>query len=256
MPSLAYTDTGKGQTILFIHGFCENKSIWAGIVKELSSHFRCVCIDLPGFGASQANKNQFSIADIASQVYDFIQFHALKDVVVIGHSLGGYVSLELAHQHPDALKGFGLFHSTSFADSDEKKSNRNKTIAFVEKHGVPPIVDGFVDSLFYQKNRERLESEVETVKAMASETKKEVHIAYSAAMRDRPDLSHLLSEFGKPVLLIAGEQDAAVPFESSVAQSKMAQLLDFVALENVGHMGMIEAPDKCTEAIRRFVENC
>ncbi|MEQ8576135.1 MAG: alpha/beta fold hydrolase, partial [Fulvivirga sp.] len=160
MSSIYSEVRGEGNPVILIHGFCETLAIWKPLLNKLVFSHKVITLDLPGFGKSPLPKTPFSIADIAEEVYQWMKENQLLNSVIIGHSLGGYVSLALTEKYPDSIKGFGLFHSTAFADDDEKKHSRNKTIAFVRKRGVKVFADSFVSQLIFVKNRDRLDKEI------------------------------------------------------------------------------------------------
>jgi len=72
----------------------------------------------------------------------------IEDAFIIGHSLGGYITLSLAEHHPKLVKAIALFHSSAFSDSEEKKETRNKVIDSIKKYGALPFIDTFVPGLF------------------------------------------------------------------------------------------------------------
>ncbi|HNP18464.1 MAG TPA: alpha/beta hydrolase [Fulvivirga sp.] len=245
---------GSGDPIVLIHGFCETSEIWKPIVNKLALSNEVHTLDLPGFGASPLPTEAFTLEDISGTVYQWIVDNNLQGSIIIGHSLGGYVTLALAKNHPKAIKGFGLFHSSALADDEEKKSSRNKTIDFVKKRGVMVFAESFVTQLFYLKNRSRLKKEIEEVTKMAGNTSEETLVRYMEAMRDRPDNTEILKTFDKPVLFIAGDQDSSVPIEKSQAQFEYIKKPFIHVLNNVGHMGMYEDTAACFLAIRQFID--
>lgn len=245
--------TGEGLPVILIHGFCETSAIWKPLKKKLALSHRVITIDLPGFGQSLLPENHFSIMDIAEMVHAHIEENDLLNSVIIGHSLGGYVTLAMAERHPEDFKGFGLFHSTALADDKEKKNSRNKTIEFVKKRGVQLFADSFVSQLFYIKNRTRLEKEITEVTKVAASTNQDSLVGYMEAMRDRPDRSTVLRTFDKPILFIAGDQDGSVPIEKSRLQYELMTYPTIVELNDVGHMGMYEATQESFLAISQFL---
>ncbi|QSE98094.1 alpha/beta fold hydrolase [Fulvivirga lutea] len=246
---------GEGDPIVLIHGFCETSSVWRPLTNKLALSYQVITLDLPGFGKSPLPSSSFSIMDIAEMVHGILEDNNLLQSAVIGHSLGGYVALALAERHAEDFKGFGLFHSTSFADDDEKKRSRNKTIDFVKKRGVEVFADSFVQQLFYVKNRSRLETEIRQVTKIAGETSETSLISYMEAMRDRPDRSNVLESLTLPTLFIAGDQDGSVPIEKSRAHYELMQNATIKELKDVAHMGMFEATQECFVAISEFLSN-
>jgi len=249
-----FTDEGKGFPLLFIHGFCETHEMWSDFKTPFLKDFRVITVDLPGFGNSTLPNGGFALADIADALADFLDSLNIKQVVVIGHSLGGYVTLELAKLKPELIKGFCLFHSTAYADDEEKKDSRNKTIDFVEKRGVEVFATSFVPSLFYSKNSKNLTSEIDKAVAIASQTPLKTLVAYTKAMRDRQDRTDVLEDFANPILIMAGEKDTSVPLEKIEPQFLLPKRAVVKVLENTGHMGMFEKKTETQQTLKDFLE--
>ncbi len=244
---------GSGNPIILIHGFCETSAVWKPLVNKLALSNEVITIDLPGFGKSPLLKTPFTITDVATQVRTWLLENDLKNSIIIGHSLGGYVSLALAEKFPDSISGFGLLHSTAFADDEMKKEARNKTITFVRKRGVKVFAESFVQQLFYVKNRRSLENEIEEVTMIAAATSEKTLVHYMEAMRDRPDRSQVFINFKNPILFISGDQDSSVPIEKSRAQYNLISNPLIKELKDTGHMGMYEATSECYLVIGQFL---
>jgi pimeloyl-ACP methyl ester carboxylesterase len=244
-----YTDQGKGFPILLIHGFCETHEIWNTFSKELSRDFRVLTIDLPGFGKSELLDNSFSITDVASKVLEWLKQLQIKSCVAIGHSLGGYVTLAMVEQQPETLKAFGLFHSTAYADTEERKLSRNKVIEFVSKYGVQTFIESFIPPLFFDQSNKHI---LPLVK-LASQTRPDTLVAYIKAMRDRPDRTNVLQYFEGHVLFIAGERDGGISSESIRKQAELAAKGIVTVLPEVAHMGMFEDEGTTCLKVRGFM---
>jgi pimeloyl-ACP methyl ester carboxylesterase len=249
MNIVSYLEGGEGYPLILIHGFCETREIWTSFAGPLSSKFRVMRPDLPGFGQSPMISKNFSLDDVAATMLDWIQPWRNPPPVVIGHSLGGYVTLSMASQCPEILAGIGLFHSSAYPDTEEKKENRNRVISFVERDGVDAYTGTFVPGLFYQKRNRNIPE----VHKMAAKTSLETLIGYTSAMRDRPSSVEVLKTFNKPVLFIAGEKDLLVPPDLLLEQSQMALEPVFHSLAGSGHMGMLESPEEAQKIVGEFV---
>ena len=235
-----YTDTGEGFPIILIHGFCETHEVWNELASELARECRVICIDLPGFGLSELPPVPFTLLSIAQKINHLIGSLGISKTVVIGHSLGGYVTLAMIENDPQFFMGFGLFHSTALADSEEKKISRNKVIEFVTIHGVTQFIQSFVPPLFSDPNNVYINDSV----SMGLMTRSETLIAYTTAMRDRPDRTNVLKAFNGPILFLAGELDTVINIETIKTQAKLAHTPILVTMQSVAHMGMYE--DKLT----------
>ncbi len=249
---LVYTDKGNGPVLVFVHGFCESKSIWNAFTQTLTSSYRVVCVDLPGFGESQLDQDTVSMEWFADEFHKLIKLLNIPGFVYIGHSLGGYVGLAYAEKYPAFLKGLCLFHSTAYADSEERKTNRNKTIAFIHKYGADLFTQSFIEPLFLLQNRQLFKNEIVELKAIAKQSSEKGIIATTEAMRDRPDRAHILQTTKVPALLIGGRNDATIPIQKLKELADLSPMITLAEIDACGHMGMYEQKEKTLAAIEKF----
>ncbi len=250
MSPLFFQEQGSGPPVVFIHGFCETHEIWKDFIKPFVASYRVIRMDLPGFGSSELLPTPFTIDEVGESVAQTLNQLRIDQAHVIGHSLGGYVALALLENHPMLIKGLTLFHSSAFADSKEKKENRNKIIESVSKYGTQPFIDTFVPGLFFNK----MNSAIPQVYKIASQSGKDCIINYTIAMRDRPDRQKLWTKNEISKLLIAGIEDTSIPIHISRELAEIGRNLKFNELEKTGHMGFFEAEKECQLAITRFTD--
>ncbi|MHA7130473.1 alpha/beta fold hydrolase [Algoriphagus namhaensis] len=253
MSRIHFFEKGEGQPLVLIHGFCETGEMWLPFAEKLSAEFRVICPDLPGFGQSPLNQENISLEELAVLLQEWMQAENIHNPLIIGHSLGGYVTLALLEWMGHGLKGIGLFNSTCFADDQPKKEMRDRALIFLKKHGAKKFVDSFVPQLFPENRRVELSTDIEIALVQAQESSLEGLLAFTRAMRDRKDRSAVLQNFTGPKLLIAGTQDSSVKIESSRAQSQF--YTHYHEIEGMGHMGMIEEKKLTLSLIRDFVKS-
>jgi pimeloyl-ACP methyl ester carboxylesterase len=246
-----YQEFGKGQTVILLHGFAESSIIWNSIIDYLKNQFHLIALDLPGFGKSPKYKSEFQLIEIAQLIDDFLIEKDVKEYHLVGHSLGGYISLAMASKNHRPLKSLVLFHSTAMADTEEKIRTRNKIQSFIQKHGSLPFLESFIPPLFYKESN----TWVDVLLQDAKEINPETLIAYTRAMRDRPAYTELLANLTCKIMVIAGDQDTILPIESLQKQTQILQKSHFLPLHNVGHMGMLELPEYCAKALNYFFSN-
>lgn len=251
-----YEVCGSGQALVLIHGYCEDLSIWAGLKKELSKNHLVITLDLPGFGKSELIDPTPSIEFYAKNVLEVLEELNIARCVMLGHSLGGYITLSFAELFPNRLDGFGLIHSTAYADNPEKKENRTKTIDFLQKNGMRAFSPTFVPALFADHKNPLLKDIVERLTKIVNGTRVEGASLAAQAMRDRPDRTHVLHKSSVPVLYVIGKSDKAIPLEDGIAQSSIAAISSAVFLKDVGHMSMYEAPTILENTIQSFINLC
>ena len=249
-----YTDAGSGEALVFLHGFCESKEVWAEFVKPLQQKFRTIALDLPGFGDNTSSTPDLSMEGMADFVKQQLEQLSVKKCILIGHSMGGYVSMAFAERYSHLLSGLCLFHSSALPDTEEKKDNRNKTIEFVEKHGVEKFMQSFIEPLFYSENRDRLREEIELMKQIGTSTPQASVTGGLAAMRDRPDRTQVLVEAKFPVLFIFGKEDGAVPLDKALEQCHLPNNSMVYFLGHTAHMGMFERTYETRKALEKFAE--
>ncbi|MGY6523417.1 MAG: alpha/beta fold hydrolase [Mongoliitalea sp.] len=247
-----YTKRGNGPALILIHGFCESLEMWAHWMPTLAQTHCVYAIDLPGFGKSPLIESTISMESTAVILQEWLDQEGISDPTIIGHSLGGYVTLAMAELMGIGIKGIGLFHSTAFADTEEKKHTRNKTHQFIRKFGVEKFIDSFVPSLFSEENRLKNFQEIELLIQAGRKSSKEGVLAYILAMRDRKDRMDIWQNFPNPKLVIAGYYDLAVNIEQSRLHKPYTQF--YHELPHAGHMGMFEASETTLKLLQNFLK--
>src|SRR5258708_17986310 len=147
-----YRAGGKGKPVILLHGFAEDGNIWNYQFKKLKENFFVIVPDLPGSDLSETLEGKILIEDYADVIKAIADRELLNETqnqfTLIGHSMGGYITLAFAEKYPDLLNGFGLFHSTAYADDDAKKEIRRKGIEFIKNNGVDLFIKNTVANLF------------------------------------------------------------------------------------------------------------
>jgi pimeloyl-ACP methyl ester carboxylesterase len=252
--NINHKEFGKGYPVILIHGFGESHTIWEPIAEKLGSKYRVLIPDLPGFGESSPLPFDHSIDMVANSIYDWMKKNNIAECIIIGHSLGGYVTLEIAKKFPNIVSAIGLIHSTALADTPEKRIGREKSIEFIQKHGVAKFIDSFVPMLFYEKYRDKHKAAIDRVMEEGRNIPEKTLTDYMLSMRDRDDSTDFLKEFEKPILFVFGEEDTSIPPARSKEQIKFMLNPYLKNLPETGHMGMIEREEEIFNTISKFVE--
>ena len=248
---IAYSDTGKGTAVVLLHGFLENSTMWNAHVEELAKKNRVISVDLLGHGATDCLGYVHTMEDMADAVHHVLHELKLRKVVLVGHSMGGYVALAFAELYPDMMKGLVLLNSTSKADSNERKLNRDRAILAIKKSYTTAIRMA-IANLFSEDNRERLIEEIEAVKEEALKTPLQGIVAAQEGMKVRNDREVLLHLTPYPKILILGKKDPVLNYEENKDQVENSEV-ELVTF-NGGHMSHIENKDELTEVVLRFLK--
>jgi pimeloyl-ACP methyl ester carboxylesterase len=248
----SFIQKGEGIPIVFLHGFCEDSSVWNDFLVNFPNE-QLISIDLPGFGKSDPQKN-CSISDMAAIVNSVLEDLNIKECILIGHSMGGYVALEFAKLYSEKISGLGLFHSQAFADSTEKKITRRKSIEFIQKNGSILFVKQLIPKLFASQFGSKSSLTISKLVLTASQYTKDGIINALEAMMQRVDNQEVLKKINVPVLFIVGKEDLAIPKENSFSQLALPTISDIHILNGVGHMGMFEAEKECVSILKNFID--
>lgn len=234
---ISYSDTGKGTAVVLLHGFLENQKMWQNFIPEWSKKNRVITIDLLGHGATECLGYVHTMEDNAAVVHEVLRELRIRKVIFVGHSMGGYVALAFAEMHPEYIKGLVLLNSTSRADSDEKKKNRERAIKLV-KQNYESFVRISIANLFSEDNREILAAEIENTKTEALKTPLQGIVASLEGMKIRKDRKIVLLSANYPIMLILGKKDGVLNYEENAEQieNTAVKLVTFPD----GHMSHIE----------------
>lgn len=246
-----YTDVGKGTAVVLLHGFLENLSMWNAYVVEFSKKNRVIAIDLLGHGATECLGYIHTMEDQADMVHAVLHDLKIRKVIFIGHSMGGYVALAFAELYPENIKGLVLLNSTSRADSEERKANRDRAITAV-KQNYTAFVRMSIGNLFSEDNRERLEEIIETVRKEALKTPLQGIVAALEGMKIRKDREVILHFAPYPMLLILGKKDGVLNYEDSLDQIENTKV-ELVTFPD-GHMSHIENEKELKTILFGFIK--
>ncbi len=250
-----YLTEGKGYSVVLLHGFLENIHIWDGFINFLKSGFKVIVIDLPGFGKTSVFHDNHKMSFMADAVKAVLDTENISQTVLVGHSMGGYVSLAFAKIYPKMLAGMVLFHSQAAGDNEEGKRNRSRTIEVV-KRDHKDFISKFIPLLFAEENVNRFAKEIAHLREMSLQTQAQGVIAAIAGMRDREDGLKLLTKLTFPVFFVAGKQDSRIPVEKISKQMALPAHAEALLLDHTGHMGFVEAPGKIFPVLAGFLNRC
>ena len=251
--SVFYTDEGKGNTIVLLHGFLENSTMWEAIKPELIKRNRVVCIDLLGHGQTECFGYVHSMELMADVVADVLHFLKIRRSIFVGHSMGGYVALAFAEKSPDNVKGLCLLNSTTRADSSERVQLRNRAIEAV-KTNYRNLVRMSISNLFRPKSLTLFSEEIKQVKTEALKTPLQGYIAAQEGMKIREDREVLLNFSPYKKMIIYGKKDPILDYKDVLDQIKETEV-HRVELPD-GHMSHIENRQEVISALQKFVKSC
>ncbi|HCR77159.1 MAG TPA: alpha/beta hydrolase [Chryseobacterium sp.] len=245
---LNFERKGNGkETLVLLHGFMENLSIWSDMEPHLSDNFSLLKIDLPGHGQSEIIAEVQTMELMAEEVKKVLDHENITKIHLLGHSMGGYVSLAFAEKHPEYLKSLTLFFSTYFPDDAEKKEQRIKSYRII-KDAFAHYARAGVPNLFNPNEKDILEGKIETALEVALSTNNLGALASVKGMVERTDKKHIMENLEAKILVLAGKHDNAVKTETMIKHLPDRTNIKSYILD-CGHNGHWEKPKICAEII-------
>jgi len=239
-------EKGTGVPVLFLHGFPFDHQLWDLLHMYLHENIRSITPDLRGFGKSKVRKTEFTMQEMAKDVVDLIDEKQIGDAIVIGHSMGGYLGLEMIRQNPDRVRAIVLVASHVFGDTEKKKESRLKTKKQLNK---------LLPSTVFKDMPKKLSSNPEVQKyCMRAIGKAESEGLQGAlyAMANRKSSEDLWASVDIPKLLIAGKEDQFISRDMSDEMAEIGREVNYVLVDGAGHMLMCEKPTVTARIINAF----
>ena len=278
--TIAYLDEGQGDVVLMIHGNMSSSVHYEPLISRIKDRYRCVALDLRGFGDSGYNHRFDTMAELAEDVSAFMDALTIPSAYVVGWSNGGGVALKLCAMYPEkvkkffdiegaGLKGYPLFRKdASFQSTGEPYASKEEMAADpmqvapmlrVFESGDAAMMASVWDATIYTVNKPTREQSdlwiAETLKqrnlvdldwALATLNMSEEYTPYGPG-------DGTIKNITCPVALTMGEKDVVVPaymvMDNYNALGSLATLLPY---ENCGHSPMVDCPDRLAEDVISF----
>ncbi len=240
------TGFGSGPALVFVHGFLESSTMW-DVLPLSKLKYQCIFIDMPGHGNSplENTPDKPSICWMADQVISTLETLGINSFSIVGHSMGGYVALEIKRQMPGCRKVV-LLNSNFWDDGEQKKKDRGRVASLVLK-AKNLFIQEAIPHLFNDMKKHE-----ETILSLVKEAKKiEANaIAFSSlAMRNRTDFSAHIQENPLDYLFIHGVLDRLIEVEEY--RRKTASFPEQLYLiDRAGHMSPWENPSEVMKGIK------
>ena len=250
--TLSFSEAGQGTPVVLLHGFPLSSAIWHEQRQRLSDRFRVITPDLRGHGRSPAPSGVYEMELLARDVLAMLDALDIKKAVIIGHSMGGYVTLAAWKLAPERFLSLGLIASQAGADTEEGRQNRRKLEQKVAAEGSKVVADAMLGKLFAPD----LPAEapiIDAVRQLILNTAPVGIIGSLEGMAVRPDSSALLPEISVPMLVLAGAKDQIIAPDKAKAMADASKTATMTMVADAGHMPMLEQPDATATALLKFL---
>jgi len=247
---ISYTDSGKGAVVVLLHGFLENKHMWNEIIPEISKNKRVLAIDLLGHGHTECLGYIHPMELMADAVTAVLKTLRIRKITLIGHSMGGYVSLALAEKNRKMIRGLCLLNSTAASDDTSRKKLRERANKMAQINLSNIVRMSFIN-LFSEKSKKIFNPDIQLALSEALQTSLQGYSACQEGMRIRPNRLSVLKNNHFKKLFILGKKDPVLPVNKGIKEAEETQS-ETVVLSG-GHMSHIENSDELVRVLNIFI---
>jgi 3-oxoadipate enol-lactonase len=253
--NICYEDYGQGDIpVIFIHGFPFDKSSWHPQLDFLKDSNRVIAYDIRGFCKSTSEDMKASMDLFAQDLISLMDVLHIRQSIICGLSMGGYIALNAVRHYPDRFKALVLCDTQSIADTAEGKEKRYKTIEEVEKNGLKDFAETFTGKIFAPSTLENNKEVVDYIKNTILSTPVPTVARTLSALAQRLETSSILHEIKIPTLILCGEQDSVTPPEQSEYMHKHIIGSEYHVIKNAGHMSNLEQPEAFNLLLKNFLD--
>ncbi len=249
--NLRYTDMGEGLPLVFIHGFPLSRGVWQKQIEALQSSYRVIAPDLRGLGESETQPGLTTMEQYAADLGALFQQLTTRPVVLIGHSMGGYVALAFARQFPEMLSGLVLVGTKAGADTADAAAGRRATAEKVKSEGVRVVIDAMAPKMLAADNRDTRQAE--QVLGFMAPSKAEGVIGALLGMAERPDSTASLEQIAVPTLVITGAEDTLIPPAESEKLAAAIPMAQLSVIPHAGHLVAFEQSDAFNFVLKNWL---
>ncbi len=248
--SLEYDDIGNGVPLLLIHGFPLDRTLWRTQIAGLSQLYRVIAPDLRGFGqSSETDGEAVTMDQYATDLKSLLDSVNVKQAVVGGISMGGYIALAFYAQYADRVKGLILANTRAVPDSEEGRQSRLANAQKVGKAGPGFLVENMAPQMLGPTAKPEIEF---TVRRIMARQRAPGIMSALRGMAVRPDRTALLRFATVPVLIVSGSQDSLISPSDSEAMHALIPDGRLVIIPDAGHLSNLDKADAFNHVVREF----
>jgi 3-oxoadipate enol-lactonase len=242
-------------TLLLLHAFPLNARMWEGQLALAGTGWRIIAPQLRGFDRGDGDPPAASVDDYAGDVIDLLDALHVKQAVIGGLSMGGYVAFALLRLAARYVQGLVLADTRSEADTPDGLAGRTRMLQLVQDKGPAAVADEMIPKLLGETTRRTRPAVVEQVRSLALASPAAAIEGAIRALMTRPDSTPLLSSIHMPTLIVVGDEDTVTPPAASEGMRQLIGGSELVRIPHAGHLSNLERPDLFNAALAAFLSH-
>jgi len=252
--SIYYEVTGSGPALILGHSFLCSTKMWAPQIRSLSTGHTVINVDFRGHGKSELGDERFTIYDLKNDMLSVLDDIGVREAIWGGLSMGGFASLRAALENPGRVRGLMILDSAARVESRMRILKLKSMLSAARVVGMKPFMPQVVREMFSRHTIRQNPELVAEWKPRFMEVTLDIIAKYLHMLESRDDLIPRLSQIHKPTLVLAGEDDQALPVICSKEIADDIPDSKLVIVKDAGHLSTLEQPEIVTEHLMNFLD--
>ena len=244
--NFSFYERGDGESCLFLHGSRDRKEVFERLVPYLKEQYHLVFLDMRGHGDTEAPLEGYTFEQFISDIDVFTESRAMKSFHLIGHSLGGVISILYTLKYPEKVKSLVLMGSSAYFIP---KFKRPLVGASIDKEQIKNTNQNAIPYFFQEKYME-VQEEI-----LSNWEKVPPHVHEEMIRMGHPDLREKIKDITRPTLVIVGEKDRICTVEDGELLHKGIRGSKIKVIHDAAHFMFMEKPQEVSEVISGFLKN-
>lgn len=251
---ITFEEYGEGKPVILLHAFPLNRRMWAPQIDALKTEkCRIILPDLRGFGESHSFSDINTMEDMAQDISELMDNLKIKQAIIGGLSMGGFVTFNLYKMFPEKFAGLVLCDTHPGADSDEKREYRFDLIEDIEKAGNDSLIEEMLPNLISDFTKENQKDIVAKIEEMFRQVNPQAAIAALRGMAERKDNTSLIEKISIPTCLVYGSDDDPAILAAAEKISRTIPNATYTKIDNAGHYSNLEQPGDFNKPLVEFI---
>jgi 3-oxoadipate enol-lactonase len=240
-------------TLLLLHAFPLNARMWDGQLALADAGWHVIAPQMRGFDRGSGDPPAATVDDYAGDVIDLLDGLHIKQTVIGGLSMGGYVAFALLRLAARYIQGLVLADTRATADTPEGVEGRKRMLQLVGEKGPSAVADEMIPKLLGPTTMSSRPAVVDHVRSLALASSSEAIAGALRALMTRPDSTPLLASIHVPTLILVGDEDTVTPPANSEEMHRAVVGSELVRIPAAGHLSNLERPDLFNAALTAFL---
>ena len=247
--------------LVLLHGYLETMYIFNELIDVLKDHFRIITLDLPGHGLTDsapadAEGHRINTMEFDAQVVaGVLDKCGVEKAWLAGHSMGGYVTLQVLRSMSERLEGAILLHSHPLPDAPEKAQDREREKALIEAGKLHALAAASIPKMYNEENLRACDEKIRETVELCETHDPEGIISSIEGLRTRPDQQDVMQHPPVPLMLVYGDHDNFLPLETVARFKEIFPDVRYQLIPDTGHNSFIEHPDAVVAALDAFINS-